>query len=91
MTPKHTDAELFQLWEERAAIMEVEGGLSREKAERLAYWCLRAEVGLDRPMPASISERIRKFGGSLRPSLDSAANRQAKVRCIQQLRWLAGV
>ena len=30
----------FETWEERAAIMEFEGGLSREKAEIEAYKCL---------------------------------------------------
>lgn len=32
----------FDRWEERAAIMEFEGGLSREDAEREAYQCLEA-------------------------------------------------
>jgi hypothetical protein len=42
-------------------------------------------------MPASITDRIRKFGGPLRPPLNPEADRLAKVRCIRQLRWLAGL
>jgi hypothetical protein len=30
----------FEMWEERAAIMEFDGGLPREKAEIEAYKCL---------------------------------------------------
>ncbi len=30
----------FEMWEERAAIMEYDGGLPREKAEFEAYKCL---------------------------------------------------
>ena len=29
----YTDSELYELWEERAAIFEFDGGLSREDAE----------------------------------------------------------
>jgi hypothetical protein len=30
-------------WQERAAIMEFDGGLSREEAERAAYQCMEAQ------------------------------------------------
>jgi len=29
-------------WEERAAIMEIDGGLTREEADRAAYQCMEA-------------------------------------------------
>lgn len=31
---------LYHEWQERAAIMEFDGGLSRDEAERAAYQCL---------------------------------------------------
>lgn len=37
---------LMELWEERAAIMEYEGGLSREEAEWQAFLCVQAESQL---------------------------------------------
>ena len=40
---QHKDA-LLELWEERAAIAEHCGGLSRADAERLAWQCLLEEV-----------------------------------------------
>ena len=36
--------DLAELWEERAAIMEYEGGLSREEAEWQAFLCMCGEV-----------------------------------------------
>ena len=36
--------DLVELWEERAAIMEYEGGLSREDAEWQAFLCVQGEV-----------------------------------------------
>jgi hypothetical protein len=35
---------LIELWEERAAIMEYEGGLSREDAEWQAFLCVQGEL-----------------------------------------------
>ena len=35
---------LMELWEERAAIMEYEGGLSREDAEWQAFLCVQGDV-----------------------------------------------
>jgi hypothetical protein len=40
--------DLLEAFEERAAIMEYEGGLSQEEAERLAWACV-----LDEPQPYS--------------------------------------
>jgi hypothetical protein len=37
---------LMELWEERAAIMEYEGGLSRAEAEWQAFLCVRGEAQL---------------------------------------------
>lgn len=33
----------FDRWQERAAIMEFDGGVSREEAERAAYQCLEVQ------------------------------------------------
>jgi hypothetical protein len=30
--------DLFELWEERAAVLEFDGGLTRDLAEARAYW-----------------------------------------------------
>lgn len=38
--------DLLDLWEERAAIMEFDGGLSREEAEWQAFLCLQGEAQL---------------------------------------------
>ena len=35
---------LMELWEERAAIMEYEGGLSRKEAEWEAFLCVQGEL-----------------------------------------------
>ena len=35
---------LMELWEERAAIMEYEGGRSREYAEWQAFLCVQGEL-----------------------------------------------
>ena len=37
----YTDADLREAFEERAAIVEFDGGLSRSDAERLAWECVR--------------------------------------------------
>jgi len=41
--------DLIELWEERAAIMEYEGRLSREEAEWQAFLCVQSldEIGKD--------------------------------------------
>ena len=36
--------DFYGLWEERAAIMEFEGGLSREEAEWQAFLCVQGEL-----------------------------------------------
>jgi hypothetical protein len=38
---------LIELWEERAAIMEYEGGLSREEAEWQAFLCVQGSPSYD--------------------------------------------
>lgn len=48
-TPRHRELlpeALIELWEERAAIMEYEGGLSREEAEWQAFLCVQGEAQL---------------------------------------------
>jgi hypothetical protein len=36
--------DLIELWEERATIMEYEGGLPREEAEWQAFLCVQGDV-----------------------------------------------
>jgi hypothetical protein len=36
--------DLVELWEERTAIMEYEGGMSREEAEWQAFLCVQGEL-----------------------------------------------
>jgi hypothetical protein len=36
--------DLVELWEERAAIMEYEGGLTREEVEWQAFLCVQGEL-----------------------------------------------
>ena len=60
MAADYTEDELIELYEERCAIMEHDGGLTREKAEKAAYWDWRKQVG-NVVVPAVIRERARKF------------------------------
>ncbi len=59
-------------WQERAAIMEYDGGLSREAAERFAR--ILAELG-----PASPPEALAAFDGQLR-ALDARPASAASAR-----------
>jgi hypothetical protein len=48
-TPRYRELlpeDLIELWAERAAIMEYEGGLSHEEAEWQAFLCVQGEVRL---------------------------------------------
>jgi len=56
----YTEADLIELYEERAAIMEFDGGMTREAAEKAAYWDWRKQVG-NVVVPAAIREKARKF------------------------------
>ncbi len=57
MVSNYTEAELIELYEERAAIMEYDGGLTRREAEQAAYWELRKLVGRE-----GVPERVREMG-----------------------------
>jgi len=52
----YTEDELIELYEERAAIMELDGGLPRKEAERRAYWDWRKTVGYRTVVPVRIRE-----------------------------------
>lgn len=67
MGTDYTEEELIELYEERAAIMEFDGGLTREKAEQAAYWDWRKQVG-SVVVPAVIRDKARKFA-SQKPDL----------------------
>jgi hypothetical protein len=56
LSHKEEILKVLELVEERTAIMEYDGGLSRAEAERLAWGCLRDEAPTI-PMEASYKER----------------------------------
>lgn len=56
-----TEPELIELWSERAAIREHDGGMSREEAEESAYYDWRKIVGPGVSVPVEIREKVRKF------------------------------
>ena len=60
-TMQYTDNELIELWEERAAIREYDGGMTREAAEKAAYWDVKNMLGRAVKMPEEIRDRVRKF------------------------------
>jgi hypothetical protein len=57
----YTEQDLIELWEERAAIREFDGGMTREAAEKAAYWDVKNMLGRKVKMPESIRDRVRKF------------------------------
>jgi hypothetical protein len=58
---QYTEAELIELWHERAAIREYDGGLDRERAEQAAYYDLRRIVGQGVAVPEVVRDAVRKF------------------------------
>lgn len=56
-----TEADLIELYEERAAIREHDGGMVREVAEKAAYWDWRCIVGRHRVVPDAIQARVKRF------------------------------
>jgi hypothetical protein len=55
----YTEADLIELWEERAAIREFDGGMTREAAEQAAYWEWRKRFGKVK-VPDVIRESVSK-------------------------------
>ena len=53
-----TDDEIIELWLERSALMEFDGGLTREKADRAAYHDIRRLIG-NVPVPKVIRDAVR--------------------------------
>ncbi len=53
-----TDDQLTELFEERAAIRQYDGGMPRHEAEIAAYWDVRRQVGNGVPMPRAIQETL---------------------------------
>jgi len=60
---QYTEAELIDLWEQIAAVREYDGGMTRQDAERAAYFDWRNIVG-NVPVPEVMRDRVRKFKGS---------------------------
>jgi hypothetical protein len=58
-----TEAELIERYEEIAAIMHFDGGLSVESAENAAYYEWRKIVGRQVVVPEVIRDKVRKFKG----------------------------
>jgi hypothetical protein len=58
---QYTESELIELWHERAAIREYDGGLDRERAEEAAYYDLRRIVGQGVAVPEVVRGAVRKF------------------------------
>jgi len=56
-----TQDELVELWAERAAIRQYDGGLDQRTAERAAYFDWRVLVGRGIAAPEYIIERARTF------------------------------
>jgi len=54
-----TEEAILELWNERAAIREYEGGLSRIAAERAAYFDLKRLVPVPFEVPEVIKEKVR--------------------------------
>ena len=61
MQSEYTEVELIERYEEIAAIMEHDGGMTRESAENAAYYEWRKIVGREVVVPEVIRERVRKF------------------------------
>ena len=56
----YTEAELIERFNEIAAIREHDGGMTKQAAERAAYYDWRREVGKV-VVPEVIREMVRKF------------------------------
>jgi hypothetical protein len=56
----YTESELIEIFDERAAIREFDGGLSRSQAEVEAYKDWRKIVGRSVPAPQQIQEVVTK-------------------------------
>ena len=56
-----TEQALIEAYEERAAIMEFDGGLTRQKAERAAYFDWRKQFS-GVVVPEVIRDRVRLSG-----------------------------
>lgn len=63
MATEHTEQDLIELYEERAAIMEYDGLMERRQAEQSAYWDWRRQVGKDVKVPDEIRKLAGKFRG----------------------------
>lgn len=54
-----SEDDLIEIYEERAAVREHDGGMSRQEAERAAYWDWRKIVGRNVAAPQWIVERAQ--------------------------------
>jgi len=59
-----TEQELIELYEERAAIMQHDGGMTKEDSENAAYYEWRKTVGRGVAVPDVIREKVKKFSVS---------------------------
>jgi len=57
----YTEADLIELWSERASIREFDAGMTRDRAEQAAYWDVKNMLGRSVKMPEGIRHRVKKF------------------------------
>lgn len=55
-----TDAQMIEIFEERAAIAEYDGKLPRHEAEIAAYRDLRKQLGQGVAVPVAIQETVKR-------------------------------
>lgn len=53
-----TEDQLLDLFEERSAIRQYDGGMSRHEAEIAAYWDVRRQIGPGVAIPRAIQETL---------------------------------
>ena len=63
---RYSDDELLEIYNERVAVRELDGGLSKPRAEQQAYFDFRAIVGGGFSVPPEIRRRAAKFRGPAR-------------------------
>lgn len=61
----YTEQELIEIFEERAAIRQYDGGMERKQAEQAAYFDWRKIVGKEVKVPDEIRKIVAKFRSSV--------------------------
>lgn len=61
-----SEQDIIEFFDERAAIYEFDGGLSRSESEHRAYHDLRRWYGTKFAVPQSITKLVRKWSNGVR-------------------------